>query len=143
MNYSVGVKNKCMTNKRTTERHISRAVLAAAAGLTAGYYFYASKNAKSNRKVAAKWASELKRKVMTEAKKHGTLDKKTLAKIVDTATKAYAKVSKMDSKKLSDAAGELKTHWQKIARELKSSSKAKRVVKTARKTLKKRLSKRK
>ena len=106
MNYSVGVKNKYMANKRSGNRHVSRAVLLAAAGLTAGYYFYASENAKKNRKIAAKWAGDLKHKVVTEAKKHGTLDKKTVANIVDAATKTYAKVSKMDSKKLAAAAGE-------------------------------------
>lgn len=129
-----------MSNKKTNQRHVSRAVLLAAAGITAGYYFYASKNAKANRKIAAKWASDLKTKVLAEAKKHGSVDKKTLAKIVDTATKTYAKVSKLDSKQLTVAAQELKTHWQKIAKELKTSPKPKRAAKVVRKTAKKRSS---
>ena len=116
--------------------------VAAAGAAAAGYYFYASKNAKANRKIAAKWANDLKKKVVTEAKKHGTPDKNTLATIVDTATKAYAEVSKLDSKKLADAAGELKTHWQKIVGELKTSAKPRRAAKKVRKAAKKRPSKR-
>lgn len=131
-----------MAHKKS-DSHVSRAILVAAAGITAGYYFYASENAKKNRKVAAKWASELKGKVVKEAKKHGTLDKKTLAKIVDTAAKTYANMPKLDPKKLSDAAEELKTHWQKIAKELKASPKPKQIAKAARKVAKKRTSKRK
>jgi hypothetical protein len=127
-----------MKNEKPKKQHISRAVLVAAAGITAGYYFYASKNAKANRKIAAKWANDLKSKVIREAKKHGTPDKKTLANIVDAATKTYAKVSKLDSKKLADAAGELKTHWQKIAREINTSPKSKPSAKPARKAAKKR-----
>jgi len=130
-----------MKNKKPEKQHLARAA-AVAAGITAGYYFYASKNAKANRKIAAKWANDLKKKVVTEAKKHGTPDKNTLATIVDTATKAYAEVSKLDSKKLADAAGELKTHWQKIVGELKTSAKPRRAAKKVRKAAKKRPSKR-
>jgi hypothetical protein len=132
-----------MANKKSGSSHVSRAILVAAAGISAGYYFYASENAKKNRKIAAKWAGNLKDRVVKEAKKHGTLDKKTLAKIVNATTKTYAKMPKLDPKKLSDAAEELKTHWQKIARELKTSPKAKRAVKAARKVAKKRTTKRK
>lgn len=131
-----------MANKKPENKNLSRAVLAAAAGITAGYYFYASKNAKKNRKVAAKWAGDLKNKVVAEAKKRGTVDKKTLAGIVDTATKAYAKVGKLDTKQLADAADELKNHWQKIVGELKTAPKQKRATKTVRKTAKKRAVKR-
>lgn len=132
-----------MANKKPEKQNISRGMLvAAAAGITAGYYFYASENAKKNRKIAATWANDLKKKVVTEAKKHGTPDKKTLANIVDTATKAYAKVGKLDSKQLAAAAGELKTNWQKIVGELNASAKPKRAAKKVRKAAKKRLAKR-
>ena len=63
---------------------IGAGVLAAGAtAAAAGYYFFASKNAEKNRKIAAKWASDLKSDVMKESKKLQNIDRATVIKIVD------------------------------------------------------------
>jgi prophage DNA circulation protein len=96
------------------------ATLAGAAGAAAaGYYFYASTNAKSHRKVAAKWATNLKDDVVRRAKEVGEkIDKKTMMKIVDGAASAYKSVRGLDRKELSRAVTELKKNWHKLAGEL-------------------------
>ena len=56
------------TNKGVLAAEIGAGILAAAAAAGTGYYFYTSDSAKKNRKIAAKWAGELKRDVIKRAK---------------------------------------------------------------------------
>ncbi len=110
--------------------------LAGAAGAAAaGYYFYASSSAKKNRKVAAKWATELKEDVVKRAKKVGdSIDKDTMMDVVDNAAKAYKSVRGLDSKDLAKAVGELKKNWKKISAEMQKGGK--KAVKAVRKVTK-------
>jgi uncharacterized protein HemX len=91
------------------------ALAAAGAAAAAGYYFYASENAPKNRKIAAKWAGDMKRDVVKEAKKLRKIDKAAVMKIVNQAQQAYAKNGpKIDKAALLKAASELKKHWDEI-----------------------------
>jgi uncharacterized protein HemX len=108
------------------------ALAAAGAAAAAGYYFYASENAPKNRKIAAKWAGDMKRDVVKEAKKLQKIDKAAVMKIVNQAQAAYAKNGpKIDKEALLKAASELKKHWDEIRDE------AAPVVKSAKKAVKK------
>ncbi len=108
------------------------ALAAAGAAAAAGYYFYASENAPKNRKIAAKWAGDMKRDVVKEAKKLQKIDKAAVMKIVNQAQAAYAKNGpKIDKEALLKAASELKKHWDEIRDE------ATPVVKSAKKAVKK------
>ncbi len=131
-----------MVNKKA----IGAGVLAAtAAGVAAGYYFYASKNAKKHRKIAARWASDLKTDVIRQAKKVQHLDRKDVMAIVDTAARTYENVRDLNRKDIESAARELKDNWQEITKELKrggssalakaksSGKRAKAIVKRVRK----------
>lgn len=112
------------TNKSTTKggSKTGLAMLAAgAAAAAAGYYFYASKNAPQHRKKAAKWAGDLKRDVVREAKKLPKLDKATLAKAVDAATAAYATARSIDKRDLLQAANELKRNWTRVVDEARGA----------------------
>jgi len=120
------------------------ALAAAAAGAAAGYYFYASKDAKQNRKLAAKWASDMKKDVMKKARNAKELNQAQLAKIVDSAAAAYETVKSVDSKSLAKAAKELKKNWREISKEVapvlkkeaRAASKAvKKVAKKAKKSI--------
>lgn len=121
--------------------------LAAAAAAGAGYYFYASKDAKKNRKVAAKWANSFKKDVLKEARRMGkNLDAKTVANAVDAALATYQTASTISRSDLNRAASELKRNWQLVQREAlaegrraasRGRSVAKRVSGTARKAAKK------
>ena len=91
----------------------------AAAGLAAGYYFYASENAKKHRKIAAKWATSLKGDVVREAKKLQHIHRKDLVTIIDTASRAYEGLRDLDRSEIERAAKELKRNWQKLAGEVK------------------------
>ncbi len=108
------------------------ALAAAGAAAAAGYYFYASKDATKHRKIASKWASDMKRDVVKEAKKLQKIDKAAVMKIVDKAAKAYAANGpKVDKEALMRAAKELKAHWDELRDEAGGA------VKVAKKTVKK------
>ncbi len=110
---------------------------AAAAGAAAGYYyFYASEDAKEHRRKAAKWAGELKRDVVRQAKKIHNIDRATLASIVDKAAATYGSVRGIDTAELARAARELKDNWRLVAQETMSGAKKKSA--SAKKTAKKR-----
>lgn len=100
---------------------------AAGAAAAAGYYFYSSKDAATNRKKTAKWAHELKDKVIKETKKQAKVvekfDKKAMAVIVDNASKAYEGARNVKKEDLMAAANELKQNWQLIQAELVSAAK--------------------
>lgn len=125
---------------------IGAGLVAAAGAAAAGYYFYASKDASKNRKKTAKWAGEMKDKVVKEAKKElkvaAKLDKQAMAIIVDRATKAYEGVRSIKREDLMLAASELKQNWKEIEAELsraakKGGSAVKKAAKTATKSAKK------
>lgn len=123
-------------------------IAAAAAASAAGYYFYASKDASKNRKIAAKWANDMKKEVIKKAKQVKALDSKAMAIIVDEAASAYHKIRSIDKADIASASAELKKNWQSIAKELgvvsgaaKKSTKAavkatKKVVTKAKKAVK-------
>lgn len=112
------------------------ALAAAGAAAAAGYYFYASENAPKHRKIAAKWATDMKRDVVREAKKLHKIDKAAVMKIVNEARASYEKNGpKIDKEALMKAATELKKHWDEIRDEADTTVKS--VKKTVKKTAKK------
>lgn len=131
------------------------ATAATAAGVAAGYYFYASANAKKNRKIAAKWANDMKNDVVKQAKKARHINREQLLDIIDNAAAAYETVRTVDRKDLARAARELKSNWKELtgevrplakgaarsakasARKIASSAKShvRKAVKTAKKTV--------
>lgn len=117
--------------KKTTKKavKVSAGVAAATAvAAAAGYYFYASKNAKDHRKIAAKWAGEFKKKAIEEVKMLKKATPKAFGTIVDKAAKAYAHI---DAKELKKAAKELKTNWKMVQAEFMQKAPAKKMAKTA------------
>ncbi len=124
-------------------------IAAAAAASAAGYYFYASKDASKNRKIAAKWANDMKKEVIKKAKQVKALDSKAMAVIVDEAASAYHKIRSIDKADIANASAELKKNWQSIAKELGTATGAakkkttkvvvkatKKIVSKAKKTVK-------
>lgn len=126
-------------SKKGNKKGVTAVGLAlAAAGAAAGYYFYASENAAKNRKIAAKWATDMKRDVIAQAKKLKNIDRKQLTKIVDQAAGVYASAKSIDKDALRKAARELKDNWQDLAQNIAPArSKSTRRAKTAKKTTKK------
>ncbi len=93
------------------------AAAAAAAAAAAGYYFYASKDAKQNRKIAARWAADLKNDVVRETKKLKNVSREDVLEIVDRAAEAYETARNVNIRELLRAAKELKTNWRVLADE--------------------------
>jgi hypothetical protein len=96
---------------------------AAAAGIAAGYYFYASEDAKKNRRIAAKWASDFKSDIVKQAKKVEHLDRAQMMKIINGAIATYETVRTIDKSDLDRAARELKNNWQLLAADVPRTAK--------------------
>lgn len=119
-----------MSGKKT----VAGVAAVAAAGMAAvGYYFYASKDASKKRKIAAKWARDLKQDVAKEVKKIKQVDRKVVASVVDGVVKTYKGIRTLDRHEVERAARELKSNWEMLAKEFNKQP----VVKSAKKTVKK------
>jgi hypothetical protein len=115
--------------KKTTKKiavKVGAGVAIAGAAAALGYYFYGSKNAKTHRKIAAKWATEMKGKVVKEVKLVKKASPKIFAALVDKVAKGYQSIDKAELKK---AAAELKANWKMIQSEMGGKKPAKKVAK--------------
>ncbi|MBA3788797.1 hypothetical protein H0X32_00160 [Patescibacteria group bacterium] len=124
-------------NNKMLAAEIGAGVLAAAAAAGAGYYFYGTAKAPKHRRQAAKWANDMKKEVIKEAKKVQKLDRQAVAAIVDETAKAYQSVRSVRREDLVRAANELKQNWQKIEAELKPAGKVEKAAKKGRSKAKK------
>ncbi len=101
----------------------------AAAVAGAGYYFYASKDATKNRKIAAKWATNMKADVVKMAKKAQKLDRKTIHEIIGQTQKMYQAAKNINQEEVMLVAKELKSNWEQLAGELgKDTAVAKKAI---------------
>lgn len=138
-----------MATKKTTPKKTSNVVkgveagaaLAAVAGAAAGYYFYGTQNAKKHRSAASAWAKGMKADVHKQVKSLKNIDAKSVAKIVDQASKSYQSAKGASTVDVALAAKELKANWKTIKAELAPSKKAVATVKKAVKKVEKATSK--
>ncbi len=119
-----------------TKKTVGVGLLAAGAAAGLGYYFYASKNAGKNRRIVAKWASDMKGDVVKQAKRVGDLDRDSVLSLIDKASNAYETARGIDKKDLQRAAGELRKNWGQILKEVQGKA-GKVATKVAKRTLKK------
>ena len=105
------------TSKKAIE--VGAGVAAGAAAIAVGYYFYASKNAKDHRQIAAKWAHKLKKEAVIKLSELNKLDKQSIAKVIDKVAVAYKTASNVKKEDLSQAVSELKANWAELKNELK------------------------
>lgn len=134
------------TNKGKIAAEIGVGLAAAGAAAAAGYYFYASKSAKKHRKIAAKWANDLKKKVVQEAKRLDKVDPKKVEKVIDSVVGTYRGLRSVNKADIKRAATELKSNWKLVAQEAKKAARTsashakvagKRVLARSKKTVKK------
>lgn len=125
-----------MINRKQAAGLGALAATAVTAGAAAaGYYFYASKDASKHRKIAAKWAMNMKSDVMKQARQMKKFDQKMLGMVIAQAAKKYEVMKSVDKKDVAKAVKELRANWQNIAAELQKG--AKKTAKTAKKIAKK------
>jgi hypothetical protein len=121
--------------KKTSAKKVAMEVGAGLAAAAAGYYFYASKGAKKHRKIAAAWATKMKKEVMKEAKLLEKESPRAFATIVDRVAKTYEAARKVDAADVKRAAKELKENWDMVQLETKRT--VRKGVSHAKKTVKK------
>lgn len=96
----------------------------------AGYYFYASKDAKKHRKAVSKWMGNLKEDVMVEAKRLKVATPEAFAIVVDSIASTYAKAKDVNASELSELIAELKGNWDDAKKDITSvTGSAKKVAK--------------
>lgn len=117
---------------------VALGVIAAAAGAAAGYYFYASKDAAKNRKIAASWARDLRDDVIREARKVQDLNRAQMVRIIDAAAVLYETARSVDRDQLMRAVKELKDNWELLATDVQKSPKKRSMKKVAKKRAQKR-----
>jgi hypothetical protein len=127
-NYFFSMAKKTPSKSGSNMQTIAEIGALAAAGVAAGYYFYASKDAEKNRKVVKKWATDLKTDVIKQARNIKNIDQKAVVAIVADAANKFESMKSIDKKDLARAARELKTNWRMIAAEVQKT-----VVKGAKK----------
>ena len=127
---------KKATHTGRTMMGVGAGLVAAGAAAAAGYYFYGSKSAKKHRKVAAKWAMDMKEEVVKEVKHLEKANPKAFVAIVDRVAKTYAGARSINGEEVKRAAKELKANWDLVQKETKRAvrngvSHAKKVAKKA------------
>lgn len=118
------------TIKQKRVAGIGAGIAAGLAAASAGYYFYASKDAKKHRQIVTKWAKDLKQEVTREIKRLPKIDRTKVASVVDEVAGAYATVRNLKPADLKVAAKELKSNWQSLRDEILPKSKKKVARKT-------------
>jgi hypothetical protein len=116
-------KNREKNANGALAAEIGAGLLAAAAAAGTGYYFFASDDAKRHRKIAAKWADEMRKEVVKRAKALQAQSPKAFGVIVDEAAVAYASAKNVRREDVMAAARELKKHWDKMRIEFDRSAK--------------------
>ncbi|MDP1689715.1 MAG: hypothetical protein Q8L52_00720 [bacterium] len=112
------------TSRGKVAAEIGAGLIAAGAAAAAGYYFYGSKQAKKHRKIAAKWAGDMKSEVIREVKGLKGVNAKNFAKVVDTVASTYRGVRSVNAADIKRAANELKSNWQMVQREVGKTGRA-------------------
>lgn len=105
---------------------VAGGVAALAAAATA-VYFMTGKNAK-NRKKVAKWANDMRNDVVKELGKASKVSQATYNKAVDTVTKNYKTLKKINTAEVALAASELKKSWDAISSEMEAAVKTVRHI---------------
>jgi len=140
------VQKKGLSKKQKVGVGAAVAVTAAAAAAGA-YFFYGSKNAGKNRKMAKGLVDSAKKEVKAQvnrAKKE--LSKSDYNKMVDQAMKKYRQMSSASSTEVNRLAGELKKEWvhmQKVAKKRMADKPRRPAKRKAKKRTVKKVTKRK
>lgn len=108
---------KILTIQKTHALQVGAGLVAAGATAAAGYYFYVDKKAASHRKIVARWATDMKKEVMREAKKLQSVSPTAFAALVDRVASTVQEVRAVDKKEVARAEKELKTNWDHVQRE--------------------------
>jgi hypothetical protein len=105
-----------------------------------GYFLYGPKGSENRKKVEA-WTVRAKGEVLSKLEAAKDVSEETYHTIVDTVTARYAKAKNVGEEKADKLNRELKSHWTKIRREIKTTSaSAGKKVNTLRKTIAQKIS---
>lgn len=109
---------------------VAAGTVIATAALAAGYYFYASKDAKKHRKAVSKWMGSFKDEVMLEARRLQVATPEAFATLVDSIAGAYTKTKDVNTFELSEVVRELKENWEDAKKDIaKKTESAKKLSK--------------
>lgn len=120
--------NKAGAKKSTDAKSGMAGVLGMIGGLAAAtavgvYFVHNSKDAKKKIKNAKGWVLKAKGDVLDKLEDMKDVTEDKYKTTVDSVLSKYSKIKKVDGPELEKLAGELKSHWRTIVKELSASSK--------------------
>lgn len=93
--------------------------LAAVAAAAAGTYFlYGAKHAAKNRKQVKAWSLKARGEVLEQLEKLSAIDEKVYHKVIKEVASKYKALQRLSPKDVTEFVGELKGHWNDIAKEV-------------------------
>jgi uncharacterized protein HemX len=93
------------------------ALAAGAAAAAAGYYFYGTQG-KAHRKTAAAWTKKAKTEMIKKIKEMKSVSKQNYDKAASEVMAKYKQAKNIDPKELQELGQELKSHWEKISKQV-------------------------
>lgn len=97
-------------------------IVAGAAALAAGYYFYVSKDAKKNRQIIVEWATSLKDDVTEKISSIGdSINQESVMGVIDEVAKIYYTTKGVAKEDVMQAVQELKNNWQELTKGVKGA----------------------
>lgn len=132
---TIKTEKKAGAKKGTEAKGGASSVLGMIGGLAAAtavgaYFVHNSKDAKKKIKNAKGWVLKAKGDVLDKLEDMKDVTEDKYQTTVDSVISKYSKIKKVEGPELEKLAGELKSHWKTIVKELSAGSKSiKKVVK--------------
>lgn len=125
------MKKKTVTKKRAAAPKKAKsslapvAVGAGIAALTAAaagtYFLYGSKHAARHRRLVKAWSLKARGEILERLEQLSEINETAYNKAIKEVSAQYKTLHRLNPKDVAEFVGELKGHWQDIAREIKTS----------------------
>ena len=113
------VKKTNLTIKKAT---VSAGLAAVAAAVAGTYFLYGSKNAPQRRKQVKAWSLKARGEILEQLEKLSKVNEATYHKVIKEVANKYKTLKRLDPKDVVEFVGELKDHWNDIAKEIARSA---------------------
>jgi hypothetical protein len=128
---------KSMKQTKSVARDVAigAGLVAVAAAVAGTYFLYGAKGASKRRRQIKAWSIKARGEVLERLEKLSEINEKIYQQIVKEVAGQYQKAKRLESKDVKEFVGELKSHWEDIAKEVRAySKKAARTIQKARRS---------
>jgi gas vesicle protein len=121
--------NRAGSNNGTGKKTIVGGTIAAVAAigaLLAGTFLLAGPRGKKNRATVRGWMIRAKGEVLEKLESMKDVSAETYVEVVDAVLKRYKNMKDISAEELAEFGEELRSHWNTIAKEMRSKAKTKK-----------------